>query len=283
MIRFVRVDKVGQNSARVQFIPNSEYWERYFGIYLNGVLEEIVYAHAWSVTEVVLALEPTETKAYIYIEDFGDWASVTEDDDPDEMALAREEEQGDRLSYTWTHPTTFSTTNKFCTVGRGDSQLSAISVTGMKRFTNCMEVQDCPNRGRLMYTIHNDSGTYTVRFWKGARLVAEGSRSGNGAITCNAINSSGITVAATLTFTAEVDPGIAYITLKWPESYQVHYSTSALSFPRSPEMTALDVGNDKFAVRTPSLAAGTYNAAVVPVLDGVAQTAGVTVDSGIGS
>ena len=96
MIRWDKADQVGEHAIRITFMPYKTYWERYIGVYLNGVLREVVFAHAWQPTVVVLMLEPHETKAYYYLEDFGDWPGFAADDEPNEMALTREEEQAAR-------------------------------------------------------------------------------------------------------------------------------------------------------------------------------------------
>jgi hypothetical protein len=155
----------------------------------------------------------------------------------------------------------------------GDAQLTAITISGAQRGVNCAAVEDLPTRGRLYYTITTIATTHVVRWWNGSQLVAEGSIVGNGAIAFTARNGSGLTIAATLTYTAEVKPNAAFLDMRWPKQYQIHYSTAALTYPRTPEVTMNDNNADSFIYISPVLAAGSYNYNVLQVDDdGVVQT-----------
>ena len=80
-------------------------------------------------------------------------------------------------------------------------------------------------------------------------------------------NSSGLAGQAILTYTADIEPGAYFVVCRWAKAYNVHYSTSALSFPRTAEMTVYDKGVLNYIVITPILAAGSYNYAVQAVGD----------------
>lgn len=263
MILSLKADLVGASSMRMRLIPHSQYQNKYLAPFPNGVYAGRNY---WSdphepISEIFYLSPGTVANGSIFVEDAGDWAAFESGVVPVGMAEDNDAQNAKRLQYTWTAPVTI-------TPIRGDSQISSVTVTGAKRGVNVFKTNK-PTRGKLHYQIITaDSGDYIVRWWCGTQLVAEGSRTGNGALTCSAVNDSGLTITCTLTYAADVAPGTAFIELRWPETYQIHYSTSALSFPRSPEATVSDKGEDDFVFLTDVLAAGTYNCNVLPVDDG---------------
>jgi hypothetical protein len=249
----------------------------FWGIYVNGILKTVATSSPFDLTEVSIANDVSDASCYVYIEDFGLWPMDPHTTiDPGCWAQAEESTFGTRISFGWESPSTFSQANGGVSDVWGDTQLTNISITGMERFTNVEQVPDIPTRGRLSYAIYNNAGTYTIRWFRAALIVAEGTITGNGSVVCSEVNDSGLEVTCTITYTGPVLTSTAYVHLIWPESYQVHYSQSALVFPRSPEMVALDIGGDKFAARSTVLAAGSWNCALLPVRDGVAQAAGIT-------
>lgn len=283
LFKFLSVKRAGARSVRVRGMLWPKYQNRYLVVHLNGQpITPFLRSNFAQPFETLVTVPPGETKANIYIEDVGDWGSLPDALIPSDLSIQKEAALGDKISFFWNPPSTFSIANKLVSDPRGDSQLSAISITGMKRGANVEIVPDLPTRGKLAYTIHNVGTTRTVRFWYKNALVAQGSRVGNGSVTCSAVNESGIDVTCTVTYTGDVLHGEAFINLVWPDTYQVHYSTGALAFPRAPEMTALDIGLDDFAAVTPSLNPGTYNVSVVPVIDGVEMDPGsITTTSGL--
>mgnify|MGYP001588593234 CR=1 FL=1 len=211
-----------------------------------------------------------QDRSSIFLEDAGDWDSFDPDTFvPDDDAITNEAITAKRLRIPWTNSYTLSTV-------RGDTQLSAITITGAKRYINVARVDSHGTRGRLTYSITAVGTTRIVRWWAGTRLVAEGSRVGNGAVTCVEINSSGLSVACTLTYTADLDPGVAELDVRFPKTYPIHFSTGALAFPRTPEATVKDNGQDDYLYLSPVVAPGSYNYSVLQSDDnGVVQTAGI--------
>lgn len=277
-IRYFKLDRTGPRTVRLRFMPYRQVAENhYWGVYCNGALRTVVASSAFNITEVSITNDIGDASAYVYLEDFGQWPvdphTVI---DPGVWAKSEEANYATRLSFGWTSPTVFSQANGGVSVVLQDSQIANISITGMQRKLNVEDVPDMPTRGQLSYAIYNNAGTYTVRWFKSGLVVAEGTRTGDGALTCSAINDSGLSIDCTITFSAVVMTGVAFVQLIWPEYYQVHYSTSALSFPRTPEMIAYDIGGDTFAARSTVLAANTWYAALVPVRDGVEQSSGIT-------
>lgn len=353
LIRYLRVDQIGPRSVRVRFTPCEPYAERYYGIYINGILRKpLVYAPARSVVEAIRAVEPAEASAYVYIEDMGYFADLDNIKEPFEQARDAEAAIADKLSFSWTAPTTFSQTNGYVLTPAGDAQISGISITGMQRFTNCIRVVNAPTRGRLTYSIYPKGGHIQVRWWAGGNLVAEGCRTGDGEMVCTQQQESGIEITCTVALTQAaitdatnaspivvtsaghdlvdgdrvviegvegntaangefvvenptadtfelkgstgngayttggdwfqlLEPGVSTVDLAWPDSYQVHYSTGALSFPRTPEAIVYDKGDDSYSFVSPSLDAGSYNAAIVPVREGTAQDTGISTETGL--
>lgn len=282
IVRWFEAQRSGPRSVRVRFQPAPDYEGRWFGVYVNGVLRPpAVYAAPDRVAEAARAVEAESARAFVYLEDFGGWPGPRGRFDPHGMARAEEARIADRLSFSWRAPRALYQSDGSVTAASGDAQLSNVSLDGAIRFANIAPVQGQPSRGRLGYGIETAGGVHTVTWYRESTPVAAGSRSGDGALLCTALNGSGLSVNATLAYSGDVEAGAAFVELRWPEAYQVHYATSALTFPRAPEIVALDTGAETFALRTSALAAGTYQAAVVPVRDGVAQTSGIVTVAGL--
>lgn len=272
LILSTKVDYVGASSIRARAMPHPQYYDRYFAPNVNGAyVGRNTYLEAYDQYNEVLLLTPGTTgRASFYLEDAGLWSSFPVESFGEDYSPATYAEEDDaltaqRLQFTWSAPYTITSV-------RGDSQLSSITVTGAKRGVNVAKT-NMPTRGKLHYQILAVGTDRIVRWWCGTTLVAEGYRSGNGAVSCTEVNNSELTVACTLTYTADVLPGTAFVELRWPAAYQIHYSTAALSFPRTAELTAYDNGSDDFTVLTALLAAGTYNWNILTIDDGgVVQT-----------
>lgn len=266
-ILYTKLDAIG-GSIRLRAYPLTAYQEKYYALYVNGTYEGFNrYANPNEIIQTVSPLDPGTTAASAYLEDCGDWSAFPDGFSPDGQAETNDATSAQRIQFVWTAP--YSLTSV-----RGDTQLSAITVTGAIRNVN-VQRSNRNTRGILSYTISNSGGTYTVSWYNGDALVAQGSRAGNGAVSCAEQNNSGLAVACTITYTADVAADTAYLELRWPESYAVHYSTTALSFPRAAEETVNDSGLNDFEHLTPVLAAGTYYWNILTVDDdGITQSAG---------
>lgn len=255
-----RIDHAGQHAVRVRAILRPEYTEKYYSVFVNGIYIKNVWVGAKGILEEVIPTDPGTTVGSVDIQDAGQWAAF-EDGFIPSTAEEAEAESAMRLQFTWQTPYRVTSI-------RGDTQISITSITGAQRGINVANVPSRPTRGKLHYQIINEAGTYIVRWWAGRELVAEGTRVGNGSVTCSAINNSGLSIVCTITFTAEVNPGRAFVEIAWPKSYQIHYSTSALSFPRTPEGTLNDEGIESYAFLSDELSAGAYNWNILWVDDG---------------
>jgi hypothetical protein len=211
------------------------------------------------VGELSYGLTPGTTVGSFWLEDAGDWADFEPGKIPNGWVVEDEERSARRIKFNWTAPYSITTV-------AGDTQLSNIEIDGAKRHLNTATTER-KTRGRLTYSINSVGTTRIVRWWAGNRLVAEGSRTGNGAVTCSQINGSGLTVTCDLTYTGDLPPGTAFVEVRWPSKYQVHYSTGSLSFPRTPETEVEDQEADDYEFHTRVLSGGTYNCNVLTVDD----------------
>jgi len=248
------------------------YRERYFAIFVNGVWTGInAFAPIVGLIAVQLPTAPGTAINSVYVDEVYQWDDFP-DTIPNGWAEVDDAESANRIRKDWQATYTQSS-------AVGDSQLSSIVVTGAKRGRNVSPLPEWKQRGRLYYSITNLSGTYVVRWWAGDLLVAEGSRVGSGAVTCSALNNSGLQITCTITYTGEVKAGAAFLELKWPALFQIHYSQNPLSFPRTQEQTRLDNGTDVYTHRTPELAPGTWHYNVLQVGDNGVETYPVTAPS----
>ncbi len=267
----IKADIVASKVLRLRAKALGKYRSKYFAPFINGIYagQNILAPLNGDIQGSFLLTEGTQVGS-LYLEDAGQWPSF-DDYIPVGMAETAEALTARRILISWTAPYTLTSV-------RGDTQISGITITGAVRGTNVSRHDTLSTRGVLTYSI-TLFGTYRiVRWWAGSVLVAEGSRNGDGALTCSAMNGSGLAVACTIAYTGEVDPSTAYVELRWPKSYQIHYSTSALAYPRTPEDTITDNQSNAFLYLTPVLSGGTYNYNVLTVDDdGVVQTAGLPV------
>lgn len=245
--------------AICKLVPNDWYRERWWAFFIGGKwIGKNYYMPASGDLELSLPIDPGTDLAAIWACEVGDWDGFSPDDIPDAEALTEESNDADtfviriKASYQ-------------LTAVKGDTQLTSISITGARRGRNVEEVPYFKQRGRLRYSILYTGSAYIVRWYAGDRLVAEGSVSTHPAtVTCSEKNGSGLTITCTLSYTGDVKLRTgsdgAFLDVKWPKSFQIHYSTSALVFPRTPEATIYDNGNDEYfyRIRT-SLPAGSYN------------------------
>lgn len=266
MILDFKADAVAGSNLRMKVLPAGLYRGRNYAKYVNGIFTgEVTPAPLLEPFQAISSLTPGTQIGSVFIEDAGDWMDFDDDDDPSGSAELQDELTAQRVLVRWN-------TSYTQTAVDGDTQLSAITITGAKRGVNVAPDTFRATRGTLSYSITTTGTTRIVRWWADNTLVAEGSRTGDGVVTCEEINGSGLSIRCTLAYSADLQQGIATIQLRWPASYQIHYSTSALTFPRTPEATIKDNGATGYLYLTPVLAGGTYNYNVLTVDDeGVKQ------------
>lgn len=263
MILGVVGDVITDGVLRLRFPVMGMYRAKYYAIFVNGIYPGRNYYAAIDqpFCEALLPLTSGNRLGSLYIEDAGDWAAF-DDYVPAAAAEAQDSLTANRLLIEWNAATSYTQTEVY-----GDTQVDDIVVTGAKRGSNVALLDGFTTRGQLSYSITSVGTTRIVRWWNGSKMVAEGSRVGNGAVTCDAVNGSGVTVTCILTYTGDLAPGIAMLNLLWPAAYQIHYDVDPLVFPRTPEATVLDTGADNYLYLTPTLDGGTYNFNVLTVDD----------------
>ncbi len=250
------------NAIKALITPNPLLVGTYFACWVNGVWKGPNHkAPLNGEIEILANVDPGTDVASIWVEQVGAAETFDSSFIPSEYAEAIDALSANRLRIKWVAPYAL-------TPVRGDAQLSSITVTGALRNNNVEAIEDAPYRGRLSYTITTVGGDYFVRWYANGRLVAEGSRSGDGALTCDAVNGSGLSVACTLAYTAEVTLGSAWLDVVWAKSYQIHYvKDTTLSFPRPAQAIVRDNGGTAYSYRSPLLSHGDYDYNVLAVDD----------------
>jgi len=249
---------------RAFVLVRPQYRERYFIVCVNAVYMGNFWCDTSGIIELVLPPNVGNTISSFWIEDCGKQSGFPADTIPYAtwQATRMDALTANRIGFRWSIAGQY-----ILSTVQGDSQLSSITITGAKRGVNVEDVPDYPSRGRIYYSLQTISTTRILRWWNGNKLIAEGTRNGDGAVSCSQVDNSGVSVAATITYTGEVKLGAAFIDLKWPASFQLHYTTSSLSYPRTPEATMQNNGSDTYAYITAALSAGSYNLGIMPVDD----------------
>jgi hypothetical protein len=271
-----KVDLLDATTIRVRAWPLQTYRNKWYSLFVNGVYTGRNYfVGSNDPFEAVAPADPASDTISAYLEDAGDWALFENDFVPLGGAETEDALSALRMQFSWQ-------TSYQLTAVRGDSQLSGISITGASRGLNVAPASFGPSRGLLNYSITQTAagGTYIVRFWNAYTLVAEGSIVGNGSLTCSAMNDSGLSVTCTLSYSADVKPGNAFLELRWPAAYYLFWSTSALNYGNPAQAIVSDTGADTLTYLTPLQIPGTYNCNILEYSDdGVLQSTGIPTPS----
>lgn len=265
--------------------------DRFYQVYVGGIpLAPLVYYPPDQTGPIYAArMYSAGARGTVAIEDFGGWAYNPYFKDAYTWVNENEEDVSKTIRFTWYAPTTFSMAAKTISASGqdGDTSITALSLTGLKRFSSVKNYGHA-YRGRLYYTLTQSGGTTTLKLYAAdsstyddaLNLVASGTYVGSSGTMTLAGSGRFADISGSATFAYTSDKADTFEVM-WPEQYQIHYSTSSLTFPRTPEATVSMEGTDSFYYKTSSLSAGTYYAAVVPVILGVPQSASVTVTSGL--
>ena len=251
MIKTMEIDDVG-DGPRVRFEPHSGY-DQYFRLVVDGVAQGApVYGRNGVRNEVTGVFESPDTTHMVSLCPQGDWATDTID--VSGQYIYWQAGITDRI-YSEITPQL-----QFFSYGES-GQLTAWSLSGLKRFANCRPVAHRQLWGILECELTNSGTTRTVTLKLDGLTVASGSRTGDGSVTLTASNASGITGSVTVTYTGDVTSG-ANIVARWPAQIKAHHKTSifaAPDFPRTAEGTIYDDGRQNlYLYRSARLAAGTY-------------------------
>jgi len=142
--------------------------------------------------------------------------------------------------------------------------LSSITVSGATRYNNCQEIEEFQHRARLRYTITADGTTRYVKWFAGNKLVASGSRTGNGIVALSEENASGLSGACVLAYSGDTD---SFFDLKWAGSYQIYYDNDPIVWSSTPNDTVTDLGVDSFTWLSPTIASGAVHFGVRAISD----------------
>lgn len=288
-VRAFDFDFIAQNSMRVQLeLVDSTYSNRYFGVYVGGVLiTPTLFIASGDTTAQAVRFVSSKANRSIAIEDLGLWPIDTHAANYPSWINEEEADISRTIRFVWEVDTDFSVAKGNISLSEnGDTQLTDWELSGLSRWSNILNKNNQPFTGSLYYRFYKLSTTYYLEIYAAnentytsGNMVAYGTSTGNpGTITLAEVNSSGVSGQVDYNWAADSDD---YLEVSWPESYQIHYSTSAMTFPRTPQDTVAFNGRSQFYYTTPTIAAGTYEAAVVPVINGVAQDTGITPTTGI--
>ena len=199
----------------------------------------------------------------VFFEDAGPWPSFPAGYDPGAQAKNHQEFTTKNFKLTWSSTPAISP-------AINDAQLNSFVITGAQRGLNCAADPLTPTRAKLSYSMLTVAGVHQLSIWRetdtdGVRkLVAYGTRTGNGSITCSAVNDSGLTVVTTLTYTTDITPGNAWIELKWPASFELYWSTGAINFALAPNAIITDKTANDYEYWAAGLPNGTIHYAAIP-------------------
>jgi hypothetical protein len=253
--------------------PHNEWRGKYYSIFINGRYVGQSYCPLTGLWQQSYVLDAGTQLSSFYVIEAGDWdgyeneTSVLEGGAiPDGWVQEWENLHAHRLFIEWDSQYNYSSTPT------GDTQLSGIVVTGASRWINMIQTET-GTIGRIYYTVETIGTTHYVNWWKNQTLLARGSRTGDGYIKCDPINSSGLIIEAVLTYTADIGPMTGFIDIIYPSSFQVHYSLNPLTYPRTPEATVQDDGiSTHYSYLSPVLTGSSYNYNVLAVnANGVTQ------------
>ncbi len=272
---FDTLDIGGGPSTRVT--PGTPY-SQYYRHQIDGLKQgPALYCPEEELTEFSGIFEALTTKHVVTVCPQGDWPGEM---DVDGQAIVFTEPRADRLFVSWAANLEFESYGE-------SGQLTNWELTGLKRFTNCLPVELRPAEGRLEVTIAYDSGTglYTVTALRDGVEVASGTTDDpTSTVTLEEVNDSGVNGTVDLNYSADVSED-AYLAIRWPKSYKIHYKTSAFiagdfsPVMRTAEATVEDDGrSNEFEYRSGPLNAATYYVVIHQVDD--ADNEGTSAQSG---
>jgi hypothetical protein len=151
------------------------------------------------------------------------------------------------------------------------------SITGLRRFTNCLPVSGRPTWGRLSYSLSDSGGTRIVTLSNGSTTVSSGSRAGDGSVTLASVT-GGVSGDVSVTYTG-AESGYVYFT--WPAAYAIHWNTGSgftgADFPRTADATVRDDGqSNTHYYQSTVMSAATYYVVVHQVDDNGNESTGLT-------
>ena len=247
---------VGDTTVKITALPQGLWRGRNYAIFVNGVLQGIRWAPLTQPMEFDFPFDYGTDIGSIELIEIGIVDGWDPGDEPDGWVLVTEQESADRLAIRWAvTPQVDDSTSKASTV------LTTISLSGLDRWTNCEPERGNIQRGKLYLTCNENrtDSTWVFRLWSWGQLMAEGDAAAGAPLAFTEANGSGITGTALVGASpSEIVMGDDWIVARWPETYNVHYDTSPLSFPRTSEESTDDTGIKKYIHLTPTLDEGSW-------------------------
>lgn len=257
------LDLVAGSVARYKFMFSGKFRGHSIALFNNGQFSFAGFTSHLPIPEQWLLPTPTGAiDASVEAVEIGSWGVLDETlVGSDWIGGWVEEDEANsakRLRIYWTAQYVVSTSST--------DPIQSTTLTGVQRFVNCEEIDGFPSRAKIRYSLVNPSGTTRVlRLYAGERLIAEGERTNDGAITLEERNSSGISGTSLVVYVDDVNNGL--ITIRWPAHWNIHYDYSPLVFPRTAEDQVDDYAANSFEYLTPVLDDGDVYYTVQSVSD----------------
>jgi hypothetical protein len=220
--------------AALRFLPAPGYGDKYYGLYLNGVKRAHVFADEGKYAGAQFPVYEFANPVGVFIEDMGDWADPFYDFDAN--AIDQEAVTSENITIFWEADPEIDEREI-----PGGTTLTNWDMTGFKRFTNCEKDQNNPTWGTFTITMRDTVGMI-AQLYAGGQLIATGttvtytSFPNQGTIHFTEENSSGVSGTVDFNFggTEVTYSDFCRFTVRWPKQYEIHWSTSSLSFPPDP-------------------------------------------------
>lgn len=247
---------VGDTTMKVTALPQGLYRGRNYAIFVNGVFQGMRWAPLTQPMEFDFPFDYGTEIGSIEVIEVGVVDGWDPGQEPNGWVLVTEQESADRLAIRWSvSPQVDESTSKASTT------ITSISLTGLDRWTNCEPDKGDVQRGKVYITCNENrtDSTWVFRFWAWGQLVAEGDAAAGDPLAITEANSSGVSGTALVGASpSDILMGEDWVIARWPETYNIHYDTSPLSFPRTADEEVDDTGIKKYIHLTPTLDHGSW-------------------------
>lgn len=249
---------IANTSMKMVVLPQGQWRGKNYAFYVNGIFQGIQYAPLTAPMEFDFPFDYGTSIGSIEVIEVGIVDGWESGEDPYGWVRVTEQESADRLAIRWAvSPKTDSSTAKAST------SITNISLSGVYRWANCEPDQGDLQRGKIILTCTQNPGTpgsWIFRFFSWGQVIAEGEALAGNPLVISESNGSGVSGTALVgAVPTPILMGDDWIMSRWPARYNLHYSVSPLTFPRTPEQYLDDDGLRNYVSLTPTMAEGTYN------------------------